>query len=345
MNNPGMSGELDAALLMAQQETDADREARARKEARAWLVCLLGSPTARNRREFEVWRNSDPANAEAFGRIAGVWDDSGEPGRRIADQEADELAPYLESIERAGRQRKTGKRLTIVSIVLAAMVVGAFTLERPALLQNLTADYVTNRGERRQITLADGSTVLLDADSALDEDFGSDVRRVRLLRGAAFFTVTPSTVPFVVTAADSEIKVLGTGFDVRLVDGGGVVTLDHGKVAVTHETQQGETVLKPGEQVSFGETGIGTVETASLDDALAWRDGRFVFYRARLGDVIREIERYRRGRIILTSSALADERVTGSLSLDDPQAALASLQASVGFRVHGTDNWLTVVRP
>ncbi|EUB99195.1 anti-FecI sigma factor, FecR [Rhizobium sp. CF080] len=330
---------------MTEQQTVSQTHDEIREQARNWLVCLLGNPSEANRREFETWRDADPAHAEAFGRIADLWDETEQPGQRLAREEADELAVYLKAMERAGKQRRTGRRLTVVSIVLAAMVAGAVAFESPGLLRTFEADYVADRGQRRAVTLPDGSKVLLDADSALAEDYRPGERRVRLLGGAAFFDVVPGAAPFIVSAAGGEIKVLGTGFDVRLVDDGGIVTLDHGKVAVTHDTSPGETILMPGEQVHFGQAGIGPVQAVNLDDALAWREGRFIFYRARLGDVLKEIERYRRGRIIVVSPSLSDERVTGSLPLADPEAALASLQASVGFRLLGAGRWLTVIAP
>lgn len=48
---------------------------------------------------------------------------------------------------------------------------------------------------------------------------------------------------------------------------------------------------------------------------MAWHGGRSIFSRARLGDVIRKLKRYRPGRVVIPSSALVDQRVTGSFSL------------------------------
>lgn len=330
---------------MIEREAAPHAEDRVRAQARDWLVRLLGNPSDANRQEFEDWRNADPDHAEAFGKIAHLWNETEQPGQRLAREEADELSTYLEAIDRNGKQRRTGRRLTIVSIVLAALVAGTVAFERPEFLRTFEADHVAERGQRRAVTLPDGSKVLLDAGSALAENYTANERRVRLLNGAAFFDVVSGARPFIVSADAGEIRVLGTGFDVRLIEDGGIVTLDHGRVAVSHDASPGETILKPGEQVHFGQAGIGPVQAVNLDEALAWREGRFIFYRARLGDVLQEVERYRRGRIIVVSPSLANERVTGSLPLADPEAALASLQASVGFRLLGAGQWLTVVTP
>ena len=125
------------------------------------------------------------------------------------------------------------------------------------------------------------------------------------------------------------MRVLGTRFNVRLGEAGATVTLEEGKVEVDAGTQQ--AVLAPGQEVQLAHDSLGPVSQADMDTALAWRDGRFVFYDARLEDVVAEIGRYRPGRIVITSEKLADWVVSGSLPLDDPDAALRSLQATVGF--------------
>ncbi|MEO9340302.1 FecR domain-containing protein [Mesorhizobium sp. SB112] len=320
-------------------------EAELREEARQWFVSLLERPTAARRAEFETWLRADPAHFEAYSAVEAAWQQAEQPGRRLAEKEAGQLAVYLEAMDQAKGRKKSFRRLSTLSVLLAAILAGGIWLERPNILQNMLADHSSVRGERRSIELSDGSSVLLDADSALDEDYTAAERRVRLLRGGAFFDVASSNVPFIVRAGSGEVRVLGTAFAVRLTDDGGLVTLERGGVEVTADERPEASALAPGQQVRFGTAGIGTVEEVSLDDELAWREGRFVFYRARLADVVREIQRYRRGRIVIATARLAGERVTGSVSLADTDAALTSIQASLGFRMNTLAGRLTVIGP
>ncbi len=316
-----------------------------REMARGWLVTLLADPRPARQAEFEKWLRADPAHFEAYQSVEATWHAMEEPGQRLAEAEAGELAGYLEAMDRSKRNRKIIRRLGALSVVLVALLAGAVWLERPGVIENLRADYVTERGETRSVLLADGSSVLLDADSALADAFVAGERRVKLIRGGAFFDVVPSSVPFVVEAANGEVRVMGTGFDVRLLPDGGSVTLEHGRVLVKTDGQSDATVLQPGEQVQFGSKGIAAVRTVELGDALAWRAGRYTFYGARLADVVGEIGRYRKGRIVIATSALADERVTGSFSLGDTNEALSSLQASVGFKMRHLTGHLTIIGP
>lgn len=126
------------------------------------------------------------------------------------------------------------------------MLAGILWLENPYWIQNATASHVASKGERRDVTLADGSRVLLDADSAFKVEFTPQGQRVHLLRGAAFFDVMPSQTPFVAAAAAGDVRVLGTQFDVRLMDTAALVTLAKGSVPVTAGGAVTPTMLKPG---------------------------------------------------------------------------------------------------
>lgn len=320
-------------------------EAAIRKAAQEWFVALLETPSSARQAEFETWLQSDPAHYEAYRAVESTWHATELPGERLAASEAAELAVYLHAMENTKKRKKTFRGLSTLSVVLMGLLAGAIWLERPDLLNDLTADYATARAERRIITMEDGSTIELDADSALSSEYAQNERRVKLLRGGAFFDIVPLTVPFIVETAEGEVRVLGTRFDVRLSDNGASVTLEHGRVAVSIENGAKAAILAPGQQVHFDATTIDPIKDVDVSDVLAWRDGRLVFYRARLSDVVREIGRYRKGRIVIATGQLADERVTGSFMLADSDAALASLQASVGFHMNTFAGRLTILRP
>jgi transmembrane sensor len=332
-------------MRSSERQSRAGQGTEPAEQAQAWFVTLLGETTVAQRAEFTRWLNADPAHLEAYRNVEASWQTMEGPGHRLAEREADELSFYLKAMDKTKRNRKIGGKLGALALLAAVVLAGGIWLERPGLIDDLRADYATARGERRTVTLADGSTVQLDADSAVVLDLSASERRLHLLRGGAYFDVIPSAVPFVVEAAVGKVSVLGTGFDVRLVDDGGSVTLAHGRVAVSAGGQSAQTILAPGEQVLFGPKGVADVQRVALEDALAWRGGRYTFYQARLADVVAEIGRYRKGRIIVVGSGLADERVTGSFSLDDTDAALQSLQASVGFNLHSLGGRLTIVGP
>jgi transmembrane sensor len=93
--------------------------------------------------------------------------------------------------------------------------------------------YTTDIGERRSITLADGSTVDLNARSRLRIEFSGSERRVELLGGQALFQVAKDKHrPFIVASGEATVRAVGTQFDVYRKDSGTTVTVLEGRVAV-----------------------------------------------------------------------------------------------------------------
>lgn len=316
-------------------------DAAVRAEARRWFLAMQNSPSRHQKAACAKWRDAHPAHEEAWQKIESVWKDSAEPGQKLAEKEVYVLSGYLAAMDKS-RARKVTRRRAGLATALCMMLVGLW-LQNPSLIQNLSADQVAAKGERREVLLADGSKVLLDADSAFGVDFTPGARRIHLLRGGAFFDVLPSKTPFVVDTHAGSVRVLGTQFDVRLQENSGVVTLVRGSVAVSSKGQPQPAVIKPGQQVTFSPQRVAAPISVNVDDEMAWHGGRYIFYRARLGDVIRELERYRPGRVVILYSALADQRVTGSFSLADTDKALDSLQASIGFRMRKVTNYLVII--
>lgn len=312
-------------------------------EAIAWFTRMNGEPTAADRRDFERWRKADPSHDEAYRRIVATWSAADGPSGSIAEEESEKLGVYLDAIAEARKRRgRLNAGIATLGVLLAVVLGANLWLNHPGMLQNLAADHVTGRGERRTVVLADGTSVLLDADSALAERFDATERHVELLRGAAYFDVVSSGTPFVVTARDGETRVTGTAFSVEMLDDV-VVTLARGSVDVASASDPGHhAALKPGQSVAYGGGGLGAVRPTLVDEALAWREGRLIFDNARLDDVLSQIGRYRPGRIVVLGSSLGAHRVSGNLPLDDPDGALASLQATVGFRMNGAGPLLLI---
>lgn len=144
----------------------------------------------------------------------------------------------------------------------------------------------TQAGERKQVALPDGSTVLLDARSILRIDtqqYGKQWRRVELLSGEAFFSVEKdSSRAFIVQAGALQTRVLGTSFNIQAYPEmpEQVISVYTGKVQVLH----GEHVLgiiQRGEQIRFEkERANSDIETFNLDQANSWTTGRNILRQA-----------------------------------------------------------------
>jgi len=315
------------------------------QEALAWFVRFRGELTAKDREDFAHWLAANPANQAALAEMETLWARVEAPSARLAVEEALALQHLLDRMDAQPERRTFGFRFTwAMACLCLVLLTGGVWLERPHLLQDLfTADAVTVRGERRLVALSDGSSALLDADSAIAIDYGRRERRVTLLRGAAFFSVVSIGPPFIVTAAGGETRVLGTRFEVRLSAEDVTVTVSEGKVTV-QPSGHSATTFRHGQQIRYGPLGVSEVQVADLDTAFAWQQGRLIFYRARLSEVMETVGRYRPGRIVIFDDQVAERRITGSFSADDPDAALDSLQAIVGFRRDTIAGRLVIIR-
>ena len=315
----------------------------ARTEAAVWLARMRDAPDPATRRDFAAWLDADPRHAVAWSALNATWGLAGRGSEAVLREDAAALAPLMARV-RAGRRRRAVRRgATLTALLLCLAAGGWLAFQHPNVLQNLRADAISGRGERRSVTLPDGSTALLDADSAIATDFAG-ARSVRLLRGAAHFDVRHDETPFTVAAGAGEIRVMGTAFDVALEDAAVSVTLEHGVVRVVAEGEDPVT-LAPGEQVGYAPGRIGMPRAVDLAEAQAWQTGWYVFNDTPLSDVVARIERERSGRVVVLGARLAAQRVSGGFSLAEPDRALDALGNTMGFAVRRLGRVLTVIGP
>ena len=185
------------------------------------------------------------------------------------------------------------------------LAVCAALLWRDAgLIDRMRADYATRPGERREITLAEGSSAYLDGDSALTVKLDLNRRRIRLLRGRAWFDVMPNKdSSFAVATSDVEARAIGTAFAMDWDHGEIGVVVERGVVAVFHANDRSVEV-PAGQQVRVAGGRMGQAIKVDAAVALAWRHGLIILDQAPLGRVVDELERMQPGRVIITDSSL-----------------------------------------
>ena len=154
------------------------------------------------------------------------------------------------------------------------------------------------RGGEYQLKLEDGTKVWLNSDSHLKypEAFVGKQREV-FLEGEAYFEVAQNIQkPFIVRAGNQMIKVLGTGFGITYYTDEEVqtVTLVHGKVEVGFgKAEQSNFMLSPGQQISYNRRNHQVkCEDVDVWEHIAWKDGKYVFNKKRLEDMLNTLSRW-----------------------------------------------------
>lgn len=324
--------------------------------AAAWAVRLAGSPLSEaERNELDRWLDESALHAAALDEARAAWAKMGDlrfaPGALLDDA----VVPLkLAAKRRPGAPKRS--RLPTAWIAAAslaaclALLVGAARLwfGDPYIL--LAADHRTAPGVQRAVTLSDGSSVDLGAETALAVRFTEDQRQVELLAGSAYFTVAPQpgdrSAPFVVIAGQGAARALGTQFMVERQGETAEITVIEHSVEITLTSPGDATsqlLLASGHSVRYDENGFREIEPRPRDHAAAWRRGRLIFDRRPLGEVVAELNRYRRGRIVIADSELASRRVSGVFDMTDPDSVLTIIVRDLQIDAASLPPFLTLL--
>ena len=308
-----------------------------RDSAAAWVVRLeagnLGESEAVS---FDAWLSATPENAQAFDAALAVSHAYAEDAPFVARVLSERRAA-------AGRPAAppVGRRAVAAMGGLAAAAAVAVIVAPQFAAPPKTQTYVTAKGERRTVQLADGSTLDLDAGTRLSVTLGRDARRVTLEEGQAVFDVVHDVRhPFIIAAGDRTVTDVGTQFDVRRRDGKLSVTVAHGAVEVRPAEGAGGQAyrLHPGQRLDHMEGArVTQVATAQADEVLGWRNGRLVYRGQPLGEVVADLNQQFSTPIRIDDPELAAAPISGVLILDSQDAVIRRLSLLVPIRAVRSD--------
>jgi MFS family permease len=176
---------------------------------------------------------------------------------------------------------RLGWRAVFAGAALAAALALGWFLQSSTPSAPAIDLYQTAKGERKSAALADGSHIDLAAATRLTVALAASERRVTLEEGEAIFDVAADAGrPFIITAGDRQVRVVGTEFDVRRRGDQLSVTVRRGVVEVGPAQPAPESQIArrlPGDRIDHR---IGSGETrlvkVSSDDLFAWRTGHLV---------------------------------------------------------------------
>ena len=243
------------------------------RDALEWMARLDRGMTPEQEAEFDRWLAADVRHAAMFAEFDGTWallDRMREIPEAVAASSPGEVDPealapsscVAAAVDRedgacsrrgtaapdsTGGQacRAAARRWVVPASLAAAAVFVVAYLQWPlaSVVGERNAAYAvslaTELGELRKVALPDGSVVQLNTDSAVEVQFSSSARRLRLTRGEAHFTVAKNRArPFTVSAGGLDVRAVGTVFNVRLRSEAVEVLVTEGKVMVDDEPSQ-----------------------------------------------------------------------------------------------------------
>ncbi|HFF2826631.1 TPA: FecR domain-containing protein [Stenotrophomonas maltophilia] len=306
--------------------TTSEPSPRQARQALRWVIrCSAGPLPDRQQRTLQRWLQSDPRHALAWRRQQAFWQ-----GLDGAGPDVLAALPGL-TADREGLRPLAPRRRLPWLLASAAAVVLMVAAAPHALL--LARSDLRSSDAPRVVQLEDGSTAVLDSGAALAIEFNGQQRRLRLLRGQAWFQVAHEARPFQVEAAGGLVRDIGTAFSVSRLD-----------TTVTTRVSEGAVDVRPGDG-SVQRLHAGQARTfrdgrwlqpVQLEDPEAmapWRRGEVVIDDQPAAQAIADLARYRRAPVWVLGGQGARVRVSGLFHLQQPETAIDAVAAQAGLRV------------
>jgi transmembrane sensor len=309
-----------------------------------WLVLLQGdSVTENDWRAFDAWLTASPAHTLAYDQ-AQAFDERLDFDARWVERTPPAVAPVAASTNLV--LLRPSRRVWLWSAgsaIAAALVAGAVLLPGSGLLDGRETRYATGVGERRTIALEDGTRIELNAASRLTVRFERNARHVRMDDAQAFFDVAKDARrPFLIEAGDTQVRVVGTQFDVRHRDGQVAVAVQRGLVEV-RPASAAPVRLRPGQGLSHVEgQDDARVAAVPVDEVTGWRQGRLIYRDRPLSEIVGDLNRLFPRPVKLADARAADMRLSGVLIVDDQDAMVGRLSHLLPVRTTTTNDAIVI---
>jgi transmembrane sensor len=271
----------------------------------------------------------DPALAEALEQSAGFG--------RLSDSDI---------LQMRATRRRTVAAFGVVALVSVIGVGGWKSGWMAAGPAPVIAHYETPRGQQRDIKLADGSTVHLDGATSVDVTLDRRQRLVVLDRGEAYFDVAhEKDRPFVVHAAASEMRVLGTAFNVDIGRGDVKLAVYRGRVrfgGAAPDAQSVEVAAGWRSRFSGGMARAPKPFDASQEDCRQdWVDTDDM----QLTDLVDALNRRGGPHVMDPPPGLGGIALSGRFKLDKSRQLLEAIGVAYGFSVVAEGDQLRLAAP
>ena len=343
-----MNQQSDSSASSKGVVVDITEQASVDDQAAKWVAKLdLDKPSRQTLAEFKHWINQSPEHKAAFESYIEIWEQMNLLSQLESPREQGAGAKADAGTDWVGRFTVIKPWLALSSIMLVALLTLQY-IQSPSV-----EHYATQIGEQKTYTLPDGSTALLNTDTAIEIHY-TDKRRLIYLRGgeAHFDVVSNPELPFEVYAGQGLVRAVGTAFsvylrqdDVEVVVTEGIVEIDSQKPA----TEEAPVVTKTPpsnkdpalSQISAGNMAtydrhtaqhILLAELKKVDQKTAWHQGLLVFDDEPLQSVVAEVGRYTATKIHIPNSSLRQLKIGGQFKVGDTEAMFQALKISFGIQ-------------
>lgn len=291
-----------------------------------------GESTQDEINKVNSWRNESDEHAKVFVEAKNIWI-STQPKPEANKQLLDQILG-----EPQGKQVQVS--FGWIKYAAAAVVV-----------IGLVFVFKLMPGERESnMTLADGSEIVLHGESMIESvSMTDEVREVRLSGKGYFDIKRDESRPFIIITENARIEVLGTSFQIDSYNGKTEVSVESGSVALIKPAGQGNTALT----VTLAEGEVGMINSSNKGiikknnnnaNYLAWKTKTLVFNRSKLSYVESTLEDVYGIDIVLENPNLKNCNLTAKFKGRKPKDAMEILARTFNLTYEFEGNDKVILR-
>jgi len=302
--------------------------------------------------EILDWIDSSPENQKRYNQLKNVWVVT---GLDSPDQVSVPAFVFPRNKRLSFQQKSFAPVLKYAAVFVLAFVLGSLSLYfvNRSGQDQLTTLYNTIDvpfGERSQITLYDGTKIWLNSGTKFTYpvSFGRNSREVQI-EGEAFFDVAKNPDrPFVVSAGQLKVEVLGTQFNVCAYadDTEFSATLEEGAINAVNIKSGRSVTLKPGEQLVLNRTTNNlSLQRVNTELYTSWKENLLKFEDAPFEDVIKKMERWYDVKITVDAKINTQERYTMTIKTESLREMLQLVSKTTRMNYEIKENNVQIINP
>ena len=302
--------------------------------------------------EILNWIESSPENQKSYTRLKNLWVMTG-----LDHPEQVSIPTLFLPVAKPTPIQKNlfGSMLKYAAVFILAFSLGSLSLyflnkSESSKLSSIYNTVIVPYGERSQISLYDGTKVWLNSGTKLRYPvvFGHNTREV-FIEGEAYFDVAKDTRhPFVVSAGQLKVLVLGTRFNICAYteDNEFSATLDEGSINAVNTTNGKAIKLNPGEQVVLNrETNRLKNQRVQTELYTSWKESLLKFEDAPFDEVIKKMERWYDVKITVDHTINTKERYTMTIKTESLREMLQLVSRTTKMNYEIKENIVLLKKP
>lgn len=311
-------------------------------------------PTSTDSKSWEIWLESNPDMWTVVQEAKKIICDFAYQPAIITEDFYSDLKKRIDSTLNREYKKKNQIRLIPLWLKIAAVFSGVIVI---ALFYYSSGkkDFITissKYAETKNIVLPDGSKVTLNANSSIKyaDNWNTEHREV-WLKGEGFFKIKhaeiagKAPVKFIVHASEVNVEVVGTQFNINSKDDRKTkVLLTSGKIRLSVIQNNGKAVnMSPDDLFDYdSETKIYSVTKVKPDTYVSWIDHKYIFEKAPLEEVCKELQRYYGKEVMITDEKIRKQHLSGILELQNEETLIQTLSALLGVPVQEHKNQIII---